>query len=91
MKQAIILLFCFMFVSCVTANTENRELSGVNPEPVNESDSIEKPLMVADYGTCVKFCTDAGGESSYCRRACGCNPTRDMDCQIEPTRRTGGE
>ena len=45
--KAIIFLLSFMFVSCVTANTETRELSGVNPE--KETLAGE---MLAHYDPC---------------------------------------
>ena len=34
--KAIILLLSFLFVSCVTANTGNRDLSGINEKPAQE-------------------------------------------------------
>ena len=71
--KAIIFLLSFMFVSCVIANTESRELSGVNPEPLNESAPIpEKPLMLADdYEECMEDCTTNGGSSKGCHCVCG--------------------
>ena len=51
--KAIIFLLSFMFVSCVTANTESRELSGVNPE--KETLAIEdnpSKVMLAHSSPC---------------------------------------
>ena len=70
--KAIIILLSFMFVSSVTANTETRELSGVNPEPLNESEPMsEKHLkLVGDYEDCMDYCTANGGSSRACHSSC---------------------
>ena len=71
--KAIMFLLSFMFVSCVTANTESRELSGVNPKPLNEGDSIsENPLkLVGGYEDCMDECTEANpGSDASCDCVC---------------------
>ena len=45
--KVIILLFSLMFVSCVTANTKSRDLSGVNPEPELSSAIENKNINTA--------------------------------------------
>ena len=45
--KAIFLLLSLVFVPCVTANTESRDLSGVNPEPDLSSAVENKNLKTA--------------------------------------------
>ena len=48
--KTIMFLLSFMFVSCVTANTETRELSGVNPETENLAiDDNTSGVMLAHH------------------------------------------
>ena len=59
----LILLLSFVFVSCVTANTGKRDLSGVNIKP--ELSSIDN-----QFKTCVSDCTAKGGLSFWCSDSC---------------------
>ena len=99
--KIIFFLLSFVFVSCVTANTGERDLSAVNTEPelssidnqfktcVSDctakggfsfwcSDSClktakikqKKPLMLADYATCMWFCQRDGGSVEECHEVC---------------------
>ena len=62
--KAIILLFILVSLSsCVTANTGERDLSGVNPKP--ELSSIDN-----QFKTCVSDCTAKGGLSFWCSDSC---------------------
>ena len=61
--KTILLLLSFVFVFCVTANTESRDLSGVNPQP--ELSSIDN-----QFKTCVSDCTAKGGLSFWCSDDC---------------------
>ena len=73
--KALIFLLSFMFVSCVTANTESRDLSAVNEKPDQEQTLIEdktRPLMLADdYDDCMIDCIDNGGSERGCHCVCG--------------------
>lgn len=73
--KTILILLSFMFVSsCVTANTESRDLSGVNEKPDQKQTLIEdkkRPLMlVDDYEDCMTGCEDAGGTYKRCHKVC---------------------
>ena len=61
--KIILFLLSFVFVSCVTANTGERDLSGVNTEP--ELSSIDN-----QFKTCVSDCTAKGGLSFWCSDSC---------------------
>ena len=61
--KIILFLLSFVFVSCVTANTGKRDLSGVNPQP--ELSSIDN-----QFKTCVSDCTAKGGLSFWCSDDC---------------------
>ena len=61
--KIILFLLSFVFVSCVTANTGERDLSGVNPKP--ELSSIDN-----QFKTCVSDCTAKGGLSFWCSDSC---------------------
>ena len=71
--KTILILFSFMFVSCVIANTESRDLSGIN-EPEQNQTTIEdkkRPLMlVDDYEDCMTGCEYAGGTYKRCHKVC---------------------
>ena len=71
--KTLIFLLSFMFVSCVTANTESRDLSGVNEKPEQNQTTIEdinRPLMLADYATCMYGCQRDGGSEEECHDVC---------------------
>ena len=61
--KAIIFLLSFMFVSCVTANTESRELSGVNPSPELISANNQ-------FESCLSDCKKDGGILLFCSDSC---------------------
>ena len=61
--KKIIFLLSFVFVSCVTANTGKRDLSGVNLTP--ELSSIDN-----QFKTCVSDCTAKDGLSFWCSDDC---------------------
>ena len=72
--KTILFLLSFMFVSCVTANTESRDLSGVKEKPGQEQTPEDKtrPLMLADdYEDCMIDCKANGGSTSTCHHVCG--------------------
>ena len=73
--KIIFFLLSFVFVSCVTANTGKRDLSGINEKPAQEQTLIEdkkRPLMlVDDYDECMIDCTANGGSTRGCHCVCG--------------------
>ena len=73
--KKIILLLSFVFVSCVTADTGERDLSGINEKPAQEQTLIEdkkRPLMlVDDYEECMIECKADGGSTKGCHCVCG--------------------
>ena len=48
--KTILFLFSFMFVSCVTANPESRDLSAVNTEPELSSFQKENTTININLG-----------------------------------------
>ena len=72
--KTILFLFSFMFVSCVTANPENRDLSGVKEKPEQNQTTIEdinRPLMLADdEEDCMIDCIANGGSTHGCSCVC---------------------
>ena len=74
--KTIILLLSVVFVSCVTANTGKRDLSGINEKPAQEQTLIEdknRPLMlVDDYEDCMIDCVESSnGHAGTCHNLCG--------------------
>ena len=69
--KTLIFLFSFMFVSCVTANTESRDLSGINEKNQTTIEDIKRPLMlVDDYEDCMIDCIANGGSTRGCHEVC---------------------
>ena len=72
--KTILILLSFMFVSCVTANTESRDLSGVKEKPEQNQTTIEdinRPLMLADdEEDCMIDCIANGGSTHGCSCVC---------------------
>ena len=73
--KTILFLLSFMFVSCVTANPEGRDLSAVNEKPEQNQTTIEdkkRPLMlVDDVEDCMIDCEANGGSTQGCFCVCG--------------------
>ena len=69
-----ILFFILIFISCMTASANNRDLAGSNPktEPANESDSVSASLLIliGDYTGCLDDCTYRMGISANCDEVC---------------------
>ena len=63
MKYLLTMLVFGFSLSCVTAGTKSRDLSGVNPEP--ELSSLDN-----QFKTCVSDCTQKGGILIFCSDDC---------------------
>ena len=61
--KVIMFLLSFMFVSCVTANTNSRDLSGVNPSPELISANNQ-------FESCLSDCKKDGGILLFCSDSC---------------------
>ena len=77
--KIILLLLSFVFVSCVTANTGKRDLSGINEKPAQEQTLIEDKKRphrnLSSHkgpacGSCYTCCKVEGYSDRECAEAC---------------------
>ena len=70
--KTILILLSFMFVSCVTANTESRDLSAVNTELGNVIvSSLASGMAMHDLRSCLDECECTGeNRQRSCRAQC---------------------
>ncbi len=63
--KAFIIFLSLVFVGCVTANTNSRDVSGVNPSP-------EKAIVSANdqFEGCLSDCQKDGGILLFCSVSC---------------------
>ena len=68
--KTILFLLSFMFVSCVTANTEGRDLSEVNTETEPSSADNTTCIYDCDYAECMDACMQRREEDGKPKKIC---------------------